>query len=174
MLQPLPGSWTQWLTTLLVNNFLLILNLSLPWCTSMSLPQVTVTKREKISACPSAPSLRKLYATMRSPLRLLFSVLNKPRDFSCFSYVLPSRSFGIFIGLVWVLSNSFMPFLNCGAQLHRMLDVGPHEHREEQNNSFPQLAISAGRDELQSTVCPFGHQGTLLTHIQLAVKQKEP
>jgi len=50
------------------------------------------------------------------PLFNLFSRLNKARDFSCSSHLLPSTTFTIFVALLWILSNSFMSFLYCNAE----------------------------------------------------------
>lgn len=84
---------------------------------SIPLGPVTGCQREKISACPPILLLMKLQAAMRLPLSL-FSRLNKPSDFSCSSYmyIFPSIPFTIFAVLAWILSDSFMSFLNCGAQ----------------------------------------------------------
>lgn len=46
------------------------------------------------------------------------------------------------------------------------------QSRAEQDNPFSQLASNAVLDALQEMVGLFGSQGTLLTHIQLAIHQK--
>lgn len=78
---------------------------------------------KEISAIP--PLLLKRRRSERNLQR--FSGLNKPRDFHHPSYTLPSRSFTIFIAVLWMLSNSFMFFSYCGTQtLQPALGVRPH------------------------------------------------
>lgn len=60
-----------------------------------------VTREKRWVPTPSLLSMRKLWATMRSPFNILFSRLNKPGDFSCSSYAFFSRPFIIFVVLLW-------------------------------------------------------------------------
>jgi len=63
--------------------------------------------RAELSTCPSATLMRK-QATMRPPLGLLCSGLNKPRHLSHSSCVCLSRPCTIFVTLLWTLFNCFM------------------------------------------------------------------
>ena len=54
---------------------------------------------------------------------------------------------------------------------HTVLKVRPQQRRADQDNPFPRPAGSAVPDAPQDMVGPPGCQGTLLTHIQLAVDQ---
>jgi len=87
------GSRFQCLTILSVNN--LISNLILSCCSSLLFPWVLLlfTRDRRSVPVPLLCLLKKPYAAMRSPLSLHFSRLNKPRDFSCSSYVYPSTPF---------------------------------------------------------------------------------
>lgn len=53
---------------------------------------------------------------MSPPFNLFCSRLNKLRDLSCYSYVLSSGHFTIFVQLLLTLLNSVMFFRCCGAQ----------------------------------------------------------
>ena len=73
--------------------------------------------REKSSAPPSPlPLLRKLQRAMRSPLSLLFSKLEKPKDLSYSSQDIPSSPFTSFVALLWMHSRTFTSFLNSWTQ----------------------------------------------------------
>lgn len=54
----------------------------------------------------------ELQTTMRPPLSLFCSGLNKLVDFSSSSYISPCRSFPVFIALLWMLFNSFMSYFS--------------------------------------------------------------
>lgn len=56
-------------------------------------------------------------------------------------------------------------------KLHTVLEVRPHQPREEQDNPFPQPDSSAAPDEPQGTADPFSSYGSLLTLIHLAIDQ---
>jgi len=66
-------------------------------------------QRAELSAAPPLPSWGAA-ATMRPPLSLLCSGLNRPRDLSHSSCVFPSRPFTMFVALFWTLSDRFMSF----------------------------------------------------------------
>lgn len=53
---------------------------------------------------------------MRSPLSLLCSGLNKPKDLNFCSYILPPSPLAIFVSLLWMLSSRFMSLLYCSTQ----------------------------------------------------------
>jgi len=84
------GSLFQCLTTLLVKKCFLMSSLNLSWCSFEPFPCVlSLDPRGKSSAPRSPlPLLRKLQRAMRSPLSLLFSRLDKPKDLSCSSWEL--------------------------------------------------------------------------------------
>jgi len=71
------------------------------------------TEQRRIQILVHTPCEFWLCGAMGPPLSLLCSGLNKLRDLGCSSYILPSRSFPIFVALLWMFSNSFMswPFL---------------------------------------------------------------
>ena len=100
------------------------------------------------------------------------SRLNKPRDFSHSSRVLPSKPFTIFVTLLWTLSNSFMFFfvLWC-PKLLTVLKVRPHQCNVAWDNHFLWRAGSAILDAPQEIVGFPGYLGTQLTHGQLAADQ---
>ena len=64
---------------------------------------------------------------MITPLSLLCSGLNKPRDLSHSSHTLPSRPFTVFTALLWTLSNSSMSFSYFAFNLTPMLKVRSHQ-----------------------------------------------
>jgi len=111
--------------------------------------------------------VRKLYAMMRSPLSLLLPRMNKPRDFShssCFS----SEHFPVFIALLEMLSNSLMSFLHCNSQTAPGAwdEAAAMQNRAEQSPPLPGWQC---RTWCTPGYCrPFGCQGTVLTHRQLA------
>lgn len=96
----------------------------------------------EISACPSAPLMRKPQAAMRSSLSLLCSGLNNSKDLSCSSYILPSRPFTIFVALLWMLSSSLMSFY-CGTQnCTQYLRCGCSSTEEwEDDDPFPRCTV---------------------------------
>jgi len=69
-------------------------------------------QREELSAAPLLP----LWGAVGLPLSLFCSGPNKPRDLNCFSYIFFSWLFTIFAAFLWMFSDTFMPFLYCGAQ----------------------------------------------------------
>lgn len=109
----------------------------------------------EISACPSAPLMRKPQAAMRSSLSLLCSGLNNSKDLSCSSYILPSRPFTIFVALLWMLSNSFMCILCCvpktahsnqsetALAMSRVSDCSLQSLSPHRDNRSPQLLIAS-------------------------------
>ena len=106
---------------------------------------------------------------MRPPLSLLFSGLNKPRGLRSSSYILLSRPFTTFVVVFWILSNSFMFFLYCGAQTCTQRSRRGCTIQSRVGQSLPSLTYISGPDVPQGMVGPFVCRGTLLTHIQLAV-----
>lgn len=88
----------------------------------------------------------ELQTTMRPPLSLFCSGLNKLVDFSSSSYISPCRSFPVFIALLWMLFNSFMSFLYCGCpKLHSVQEV--RLRNAKQDNLSPHL-VTAGRPRI--------------------------
>ena len=159
--QPLP--WAAHSSTLVDwlpvgENLFLTPNLTLPWCSSMPLPQVLSPSPGR-SALPSCSPPEKLQTAMSSPFSLLFSVLYKWRNFSCFSYIFPSRLY-IFVALLWRFSLSL-------PKPHTVLKVRPHQCSEEQDNHFPWSVGDAVLDASEVMSGLPGCLGTLLTHVQL-------
>ena len=105
---------------------------------------------------------------MRSPQRLPFSKLNKPKSLKLSSDVLP-------------LSNHFCgPPLDLLQQIHiflvlvtigldTVLQMGHHEGSIESDNPLPLPAGPFFFDAAQNTIGPFGCKGTLLAHVQIFV-----
>lgn len=89
------GSLFQCLTNLGVKNLILISSLNLPWDNFILFPWVPslITRAKRPVPAPPLPLRRKLCATRRSPLSLIFSRLNKPSHLSCSSYGFPCRPF---------------------------------------------------------------------------------
>ena len=97
---------------------------------------VTATQ-SRAQCCPSAPC-EELQPPWGLPSATL-DLTNKPNDFNCSSYDLPSRPFPFFVALLWMLSNSFMSFLYCG--VHNFAQYSRWGHiTTEQGGTIPSLA----------------------------------
>lgn len=107
---------------LMVKHFLLVSNWNLLRSRLYpSTPAFFDVKR----GCPSSWQLPMYwYIVIRSPLRLLFSVLNKPSSLSFLSYGRVSRPLTIHMALLWMLSSLFTSFfVQYGRKLHAVLQV---------------------------------------------------
>ena len=125
---------------------------------SAPLDPVTVTE-SRAQRCPSAP-FNELQAAMRPPFSILCSGLNKPRDLSCFLYILSSRPFIFF----HMLSHSFISSLYCvSSKLCTMFEVRLHHCRAEWDNLC--LVGSTGAVASQGVFGFLSCKSTLLTCI---------
>lgn len=88
---------------------------TLPWHSSMPFSQaLPLPHGAELSTAPPLPA-RSCSCHEGSAL-LLCSGMNKPRDLSHSTCILPSRLFTIFVVILWVHCNNFISFLYCGAQ----------------------------------------------------------
>lgn len=100
---PFLGEWSQWLTIISVKNVFLTFILNFYWHKLiLFLCVLPLVSRERRSTPPPPlvlPTLRKLWAVMRSPLSLSFSKMNK----TPFTSATPWNS------CLWDLSPSWLP-----------------------------------------------------------------
>ena len=112
------GQPVQYVTTLWGKNFLLITNLNLPCLSLKPFPLVlslpTFVNSRSLS-CLYAP-FKYWKATMRSPLNLLYSKLNKASSLSLSSQERCSSPLTILVALLWTHSKSSVSFLYWGRQ----------------------------------------------------------
>lgn len=99
----------QWGTTILVKNLFLKFNLNLFWYSFMMSSQVLLVSSERRNQLlPLCSSPEKAAGHCIASLNLVFSRLNTQRDLSHFSFIILSRSFTIFVALLWILSNCYI------------------------------------------------------------------
>jgi len=112
------GNLFQCVTTLWVKNFLLGSNLNLPCLSLKPFPLVPSLSTLVNSYSPSClyATFKYWKATMRCPLSLLFSKLNKPSSLNLSSYETCSSPLIILVALFWTRSKSFTSFLYWGLQ----------------------------------------------------------
>ena len=102
----------------------------------MPFPQaLSLSQRAELSAASLLP-VRSCSCHEASP-QLLCSGLNRARDLSHSSYLLPSKQFTIIIALLWVLSNSFISFLYCGT--HPACSAGGEAAQRRAEQTTPPL-----------------------------------
>ena len=82
---------------------------------------LSLSHRAELSAAPPLP-VRSCSRHEASP-QLLCSVLSAPRDLSCSSHTLLSRTFTVFVTLLLMLSHSLMPVILRCPLPHAVLTV---------------------------------------------------
>jgi len=131
---------------------------------------VTGSQGEEISTSISTSPPQEAIESNESPLRLLFSKLDKPM-----SQDIPSSPFQPFHQLCCPPLDIFKYLTNVlklwGPELHTVLKMRPHKCWMQQDNHLFWLAGYAVFDAPKGAVCSLSCQGTLLTHIKPAVNQ---